>query len=142
MRLYQRRFLRPSRFSSAFFMLQFFAFAPFQISVIFQSLRTARRKNRRPFCREAESKLREHSLFQCCAGSHRSCKYWLASEVAAKPAGDTNFIAVVSFFCQQCKCCVPNIISDVEFDQKKSQMLRRLLQIARFSFTSSCFSSV
>ena len=55
LRLYQRRFLRPRRHFSAFFKLQFFAFAPFQISVIFQSLRTARRKNRRPFYRVAES---------------------------------------------------------------------------------------
>ena len=55
LRLYQRRFLRPRRHFSAFFKLQSFAFAQFQISVIFQSLCTARRKNRPPFCREAES---------------------------------------------------------------------------------------
>ena len=56
LRLYQRRFLRPRSHFSAFFELHIFSFAPFQISVIFQNLRTERRKNRRPNYRESESR--------------------------------------------------------------------------------------
>ena len=55
LQLYQRRFLRPISHFSAFSEIHIFSFAPFRISVIFQSLRTQIRKNRRPFYREAES---------------------------------------------------------------------------------------
>ena len=51
LQLYQRRFLRPISHFSAFSEMHMFSFAPFRISVIFQSLRTQIRKTRRPFYR-------------------------------------------------------------------------------------------